>query len=66
MRTTLCILLLMSASASGAVISDAGIDSFGLGLDGSGVRIGEIDIGRSSVAGYDSAIWAASNTSPLG
>jgi hypothetical protein len=66
MRFTSLLLVFVVSTAWGAATMPDGIDSFAIGLDGSDIAIGEADLGRSSKAGYDSAVSSASNTAPTG
>jgi hypothetical protein len=52
--------------ASSASIGEDGINSLSLGLDGTGVLIGQVEDGRSGKQGYDGDGFASPNTFPTG
>ena len=67
MRYVSPLLVFIVSTAWGAATTLEGIDSFAIGLTGNGIAIGEADpLGRSSKAGFDSAVNSASNTIPTG
>jgi hypothetical protein len=59
----------VASAVQAAVIGPDGVNSVyvlpgGTVLNGSGVQIGQAELGRSSKAGFDSAMFSSPNTSP--
>lgn len=67
MRSVIIILCLsQSVLASGVSVSELGSNSFGIGLDGTGILIGQAERVRSGKWNYDAPIYSANNTFPTG
>ena len=66
MRYVSFVSILVATTAWGANVGPNGVDSAATNLNGTGVLIGQADLGRSGKAGYDSDENSASNTAPAG